>query len=77
MKNFSSDALMDINDMWEGVKGTTFSTWFIIVVVSLVVALGIFMILFRNKDKIKFIKLPERKDRLANKGYKIIKKEKI
>ena len=77
MKNFSSDALMDINDMWESVKGTTFATWFIMLVVGLVIVLGVVMVLLRHKDKIKIFRLPEHEDKLIKKGYKIVKKEKI
>ena len=77
MQNFSSDSLMEVNDMWESVKGTTFSTWFILVIVSLVILLGIFMVLIRNKDKLNIFRIREREDKLKKKGYKIIKKEKI
>ena len=40
MSNFDSEKLMLINDMWEGVKGETFPTWVIILVVCFVLING-------------------------------------
>jgi uncharacterized membrane protein len=69
---------MDINDMWEKVKGETFSTWVILLVVGLVVILAVVIVLYRNKDKIRWFNIPsEKQTKLEKKGYKIIKKEKI
>ena len=78
MNYFKNDVLMDINDMWEQVKGETFPVWLILLIVGFVVLLAVIIVLSRNKDKIKWIKLPESdKYSLENKGYKIIKKEDI
>ncbi len=79
MKNFSDDTLMAINEMWEGVKGETFPTWIIILIVALVVLLAVFVVLQRNKDKIKFLqKDPLTKKTYAEKkGLKLIKRENI
>lgn len=78
MSYFEDDALMSINEMWEGVKGETFSLWIIVLTLILVLIIAIFIILFRNKDKIKFLKIPEKKiSRLEKRGYKIIEKKEI
>ena len=78
MKNFSSETLLSINDMWESVKGETFPIWLIILIAGLVLLLALFVVLYRNKDKISWFKLPERKQtRLEEKGYKVVKKENI
>ncbi len=78
MSFFDSETLMDINEMWEKVKGETWSWWVIILIVSLVVLLAILMILYKNKDKIKWIKLPERKKSYAQrKGLTEISKKEI
>lgn len=78
MSYFDSETLLDVNDMWESVKGETFDSWVIILTIALVVALLVLAVLYRNKDKLTFIKLPERKKTYAErKGYKIIKIEEI
>ncbi len=78
MQNFKADTLLSINDMWEGVKGETFPTWVIILIAGLVVLLAVAIVFYRKKDKIKWFKLPGRKQtRLEKKGYKAIKKENI
>ena len=78
MSNFSSETLMDINDMWEGVKGETFPTWLIILVAVIVVLLMVAVVLLRNKEKFPWLKIPERKTTYAErKGLKILKVEEI
>ena len=78
MSYFDNDTLMKINDMWESVKGETFPVWLIILIAVLVVLLAGFIVIYRNKDKIKWIKWPEgRTTRKVKNGYKIIKIEKI
>jgi spermidine/putrescine transport system substrate-binding protein len=78
MNYFDNDTLMNVNEMWEGVKGETFPLWLIILIASLVVLFAILLVLNRNKDKIKWFKLPERKTTYAErKGLKIIKIEDI
>ncbi|MBE5754623.1 MAG: extracellular solute-binding protein [Clostridiales bacterium] len=78
MNNFSSDTLMQINDMWEGVKGETFPDWLIILIVALVIALAVVILLSRNAKNIKTFKIPERKlTSMEKKGYKIIKVEEV
>ena len=78
MSYFDNDTLMKINDMWESVKGETFEVWLIILIAVLVVLMVVAVIIYRNKDKIKWLKLPERKiSRATKKGYKIIKVENI
>ena len=64
MSYFDNDTLMSINEMWEGVKGETFQAWLIILAISLVVVLAILILLLRNKEKFKWLKLPERKKTL-------------
>ena len=65
MSFFDSETLMDINEMWESVKGETWPWWVIILIISLVVLLAILMVLYKHKDKIKWFKLPERKKSYA------------
>ena len=78
MSNFDSKTLKSINDMWEGVKGETFPTWLLILIAVFVVILATFVILYRNKEKIKWFKLPERKTTYAErKNLKVIKVEDI
>lgn len=78
MGYFNSTTLMDINDMWESVKGETFPLWAIIFTVALVIVLVVLIILYRNREKIKWFKLPERKTTYAErKNLKVIKKEYI
>lgn len=78
MSYFKDDALMDINDMWEKVKGETFPTWVILLVVGLVVALAVVILLVRNKDKITWINFAKNKKTYAErKGLKIIKIEEV
>ncbi len=78
MNNFSSETLLAINDMWESVKGETFPIWLIILIAGLVILLALFVVLYRNKEKISWFKLPEKKQtRLEKKGYKVIKKENV
>lgn len=76
MSYFDNDTLLSINEMWESVKGETFPVWLIILFVVLIVLLAVFIVLYRNKEKIKWLKLPERKTTYAErKGLKVIKKE--
>ena len=78
MNNFDSETLLSINEMWEGVKGETFPLWLILLILGFVVLLALSIVLYRHKEKIKWLKLPERKTSYAErKGYKIIKKENI
>ncbi len=78
MSNFSSETLLTINDMWEGVKGETFPIWLILLVGALVVLFAVVIVLYRNKDKIKWLKLPQPKSTtMERKGYKIVKVESI
>ena len=78
MSFFDSETLMDINEMWERVKGETWPWWVIILIVSLVVLLAILMVLYKHRDKIKWLKLPERKKSYAErKGLTEISKKEI
>lgn len=78
MKNFSNDSLRQINEMWEVVKGETFPTWLIILFVILVIFIGAFVIVYRNKEEIKWSKTPTvKKTKLEKQGYRIIKVEEI
>lgn len=78
MSNFSSETLMDINDMWEGVKGETFPEWLIILIVCAIVLLMVLIVLYRNKEKFPWLKLPERKKSYAErKGLKVVKIEEL
>lgn len=76
MSYFDGETLMDVNEMWEEVKGETFPTWLLILFASVIVLLAVFIILYRNKEKIKWFKLPERKrDYAQRKGLKVVKRE--
>ena len=78
MQNFNSETLLSINDMWETVKGETFPLWIILLIAGLVVLLAVFIVLYRHKDKIRWFKLPEKKQTsMEKKGYKAVKKENI
>jgi len=67
---------MNVNEMWEGVKGETFPLWVIIFTIALVVVISVLIILYRNKEKFKWFRLPERKTTYAErKNLKVIKKE--
>ncbi len=78
MNNFSSETLMTINDMWEGVKGETFPICLILLIVVLVILLATAIVLYRNKEKIKWLKLPVKtQTAMEKKGYKIVKIENI
>jgi spermidine/putrescine transport system substrate-binding protein len=78
MEYFKKDVIMDINDMWEQVKGETFPTWLIILIAVLVVLLGIAIVIIRNKEKFPWLKLPENdKTYYERIGCKVIKKEDI
>ncbi len=65
MSYFDSDKIMSINEMWEEVKGETLPDWVIALTIILVILLAIVIILYRNKDKISWLKLPERKTTYA------------
>ena len=65
MSYFDSDKIMSINEMWEEVKGETLPDWVIALTIILVVILAVGIILYRNKDKISWLKLPERKTTYA------------
>ncbi len=78
MQNFDSKTLIAINDMWESVKCETFSSGVLLMFAGIVVLLAVAIILYRNKDKISWLKLPERQDNYAkNRNLKLIKKEKL
>lgn len=78
MGNFDGETLMDINDMWEGVKSEKFPTWVILVVVIFVLIIGLSVALFRNKDRLNWINPdPNAKTKMEKKGYKRISVENI
>lgn len=78
MSYFDNDTLLAVNEMWEGVKGETFPTWLIILFATAVILIGVLVVLVKNKEKIKWLKLPERKSTYAQrKGLKIVKIEQI
>lgn len=78
MSYFDGDELLALNEMWETVKGETFPLWLILVIFGGVVLLAGFVVLYRNKDKIKWFKLPERKKTYAErKGLKVISREEL
>ncbi|MBR2323164.1 MAG: extracellular solute-binding protein [Clostridia bacterium] len=78
MQNFNNEALRQINDMWEVVKGETFPTWALILFAVLVFVIGATVVVYRNKEKIKWHKnLVYKKTALEKKGYRIIKIEEI
>ena len=76
MSYFDDDTLISINKMWEKVKGSTFPTGMLIAVGALVLVIIAFIVMYRNKDKLKWFKLPERKKKsLTEKVYKIVYKK--
>ena len=78
MGNFDGDTLMTINDMWEGVKSEKFATWLILLVVALVVLIALTVIIFRNREKWKWLNPdPNSLTKMEKKGYKRIKVENI
>ncbi len=78
MSYFDGDELLALNEMWETVKGETFPLWLILVIFAGVILLGAGIVLYRNKDKIKWLKLPERKKTYAErKGLKVISREEL
>ncbi|MBQ3115761.1 MAG: extracellular solute-binding protein [Clostridia bacterium] len=78
MSYFDGNTLLDVNEMWEKVKGETFPIWLLILFASIILLLAVFMILYRNRDKIRWFKLPERKRYYAErKGLKVVKKENL
>lgn len=78
MSYFDNDKIMSINEMWEEVKGETLPDWVITLTIILVILLAVGIILYRNKDKISWLKLPEIKTTYAQRhGLTLIKKEEI
>lgn len=78
MSFFDSETLMDINEMWEAVKGETWSWQLIISIAIIVIIIALLVILYRNRDKIKWIKIPERKTTYAQrKGLKEVSRKEI
>lgn len=78
MNYFENDTLVKINEMWEGVKGETFPTWALILIVVFVVLLAVFILLYRNREKFRWFKLPQRKTTYAErKGLSVVKVEEI
>lgn len=76
MSYFGGEELMAINEMWEHVKGETLPTEIIVMTIVIVVLLAVLMIAYRNKEKLSFLKLPERKTTYAQrKGLKLISRE--
>lgn len=76
MSYFGGEELMAINEMWEHVKGETLPTEIIVITIVIVVLLAVLMIAYRNKEKLSFLKLPERKTTYAQrKGLKLISRE--
>ena len=68
MSFFPNDALMEINDMWEQVKGETFPVWVLILTAVLVVLISVSLVLARNKEKLSWIRLPQRKSYAERNG---------
>ena len=78
MSYFDSYTLLKVNEMWEKVKGQTFPTWVIVLTICIVAVIAIIIVLIRHKDKIKWLKLPQRKTTYAErKGLKIVKVENL
>lgn len=77
MSFFPNEALMEINDMWEQVKGETFPVWVLILTAVLVVLISVSLVLARNKEKLSWIRLPQRKSYAERKGLTLIKSEDV
>ncbi|HCY52412.1 MAG TPA: hypothetical protein DHU65_06900 [Clostridiales bacterium] len=76
MNYFDNETLTIINDMWAGVKGETFNTSTIIMVLVLVLIIIAAIVLYRLRDKIKWLKLPESKRSYAEKhDLKVVSRE--
>ncbi len=78
MSFFDSETLMDINEMWESVKGETWPWWVINLIIIITVLLAVLVVLYKYRDKIKWFKLPERKTTYAErKNLKLISRKEI
>jgi spermidine/putrescine transport system substrate-binding protein len=79
MSYFDGQELLALNEMWESVKGETFPLWLIILIFGLIILLAIAIVLYRNKEKIKWLKLPEfkKKSYAEKKNLTVVKKEKL
>lgn len=60
MQDFSDDALIKVNEMWNTVKLITMPVWLIIVIVAAIVIIIVLAILYKFKDKIIVKKVPEK-----------------
>ncbi len=78
MSYYDNDTLLDINEMWEAVKGETFPLWIILLTVGIVLLLATTILLYRFRDKVKIFKFElNKKDYATKHNLKVIKKEKI
>jgi len=79
MSYFDGQELLALNEMWESVKGETFPLWLIILIFALIILLAVAIVLYRNREKIKWLKLPEfkKKSYAEKNNLKVVKKEKL
>lgn len=78
MSYFDSLTLLDVNEMWESVKGETFSDSFILIFFVIIILLAMFVVVYRYRERLKWIKLPQRKTTYEQrKNLKVIKKENL
>ena len=78
MNYFTGETLMDINEMWEGVKGEVFSWGFIFGTLFIVLLVVVLVLLYRFRHKITiFNKFEREKDYAKKHNLKVIKKENI
>ena len=57
MSFFDSETLMDINEMWEGVKGETMPVWMLLTIVGIVVFVAVLPLLFYLLFQLFYIKI--------------------
>ena len=76
MNYFNSDTLMQINEMWEEVKGENFDTWVLLLFAGIILLMVIVIVLYRNKDKIKWERFHKEKPDYATKhNLEVVKRE--
>ena len=77
MNCYDEEANGRVTLMWERVKGFTFPTYLLIIFACLLVLLIVFVVLYKNKDKIFKNREIKHKENKYRKKYKVVKIEKI
>ena len=77
MNCYDEEANGRVTLMWERVKGFTFPVYLLIIFTCLLVLLIVFIVLYKNKEKIFKNKQIKHKENKFRKIYKVVKIEKI